>query len=486
MKVVIACVVTLSMLCARFEAQALQVDVSTYVFKADKNYAEVYLRVDGKSLQWSKKNGRLVSSISSILIFTDSTGNIVAYDKFKSESPVTDTMTDILVLRRVYIPSIGLKLNVAIEDDSDPLNKIQLEQTIKSLIVTDVAALSDIQPLGVHSAPQAIHVGSPLIKNNIYIEPLPYHYVGDDRQSIDAYLEVYMNSSMLSSLFVRYYLQPASSPLTSSPTNAKTKKLNGQQTEPMIISLPLTSYRSGDYRLIVEIMDASKKIITTKSASVTVSNVKADIDYLEQYNDTNDHSFVQRLEDKDLEYILRAHVPIVEQVQSTTLEMLIKEDMPKSRRQFIFNYWKKRSPANPEVGYKAYMDVAVAVDKKFNNNVGKGFQTDRGHIFLKHGKPSNVITVDTEIDAPPYEIWYYNQTQSTKQTNVRFLFYNPSLAHNDFELLHSTCLGERSNPLWEKDLYNVKGRSENGGETITATSEAQSINRNAKRYFNEF
>ena len=131
------------------------------------------------------------------------------------------------------------------------------------------------------------------------------------------------------------------------------------------------------------------------------------------------------------------------------------------------------------------MDVAKAVDKTYYSTVGYGFQTDRGYIFLKYGKPTNVLTVDDELDAPPYEIWFYNNLPVTSQTNVRFLFYNPSLAHNDFQLLHSTCLGEKSNLRWEVELYKSVPKEKEGNST-DATTVGPNWNRNARKYFEEF
>jgi len=100
-------------------------------------------------------------------------------------------------------------------------------------------------------------------------------------------------------------------------------------------------------------------------------------------------------------------------------------------------------------------------------------------------KPTNVVSIDTEPDAVPYEIWYYNNMPQTQQTNVRFLFYNPSLSHNDFKLLHSTCIGERVNSAWETVLYKSVPLERLGNST-DATQVKDNWNRNARRYFNEY
>ncbi len=464
---------------------ALTIEVSTYRFKAEKSYAEVYLRLSGNTIQWTKKAGKLYASAAGTLIFKDSIGNIVAFDKFRIDSPASDSISDILVLRRVTIPDQLIFLNVEVEDESEALNKIQLEQKIPAVPSAEIT-ISDMMPLGtVHKEGGTDNT---LVKSGIYMEPLPYHFINEKRVTLDAYVELYGLNACTEPRFLSYYLLPLAKDVSKTaapPPLPKVKKLGSAAIKPMILLLPTKPYRSGEYKMVVEIIDSAKHVIASKFCFLTISNPAADLAVLEEYNDNVQNSFVQNLPEEDLKYILRAHVPIVDQVESSTLEFLILSDKPISRRHFIYNYWKKRSASNPEAGFNAYMEVAKAVDKKFNSNAGAGFQTDRGHIFLKHGKPTNVVTVDTEVDAPPYEIWYYNQTPTTKQTNVRFIFYNPSLAHNDFELLHSTCLGERLNLNWEKVLYDVKGKPENG-ESGAVSNSSQIFNRNAMRYFNDF
>jgi GWxTD domain-containing protein len=196
-------------------------------------------------------------------------------------------------------------------------------------------------------------------------------------------------------------------------------------------------------------------------------------------------SFAAGISEEDLDYVLKAHVPITGNIQLPTLQELIKSPNNNRKRKFIQQFWMKRSPASPAESYNKYMEVARAVDKEYYSNVGYGFQTHRGHIFLKHGKPSSILSIDSEPDAPPYEIWYYNKILTTNQTNVRFLFWNESLSHNDFWLLHSTCYGERNNPAWEAQLYKSVP-NEMLDNTIDGTQVKPGWNRQARTYFNQF
>jgi GWxTD domain-containing protein len=167
------------------------------------------------------------------------------------------------------------------------------------------------------------------------------------------------------------------------------------------------------------------------------------------------------------------------------MNFMIKEAPIQAQRKFLLNFWNENAPTSPEFSYQKYMEVVNAIDKEYNSNVGYGFETDRGYIFLRYGQPSNILNVDTEPDSYPYEIWYYHYLKETNQTNVRFIFYNKSLVHNDFSILHSTCIGEKQNPAWEIELYR-KGLEVPITNSIDGTTVGDGWQRNAKRYFNEY
>ena len=130
------------------------------------------------------------------------------------------------------------------------------------------------------------------------------------------------------------------------------------------------------------------------------------------------------------------------------------------------------------------MEVAKAVDKLYADGFGYGFESDRGRIFIKYGRPNDVIKVDNEPSAPPYEIWFYNDFPQTNQADVKFLFYAPELGIN-YRLLHSTVRGEINNPRWQLELYNAVPNEVSGSNYIDATGVQPNNNRRAAEYFNE-
>ncbi|MBK9734449.1 MAG: GWxTD domain-containing protein [Saprospiraceae bacterium] len=463
---------------------SINIDVNVYTFYGAKSYVEVYTRVDCQSITWNPNGNKQIAGVNFILIISNNIGEIVAYDKFDLKSESKDTIRDFLTVKRFHLLAGNYTVKVEAADINKVDNKVQLEKKVDVDAVFSSVGLSDIQLLGTCYPDSSDNA---LAKNGVYTEPLAYQYLSPKNEFLRFYIEVYRaDSSMLKDYFLQYaILEGFKDNMNATSILSKYKKLNFSLVEPLMLTLPAKEIKSGDYHLVINIQDKLKNIIATRKVNFTKSNPVADIAFLENYNDKLGNSFAQKIAAEDMDYILKALLPITDQNQVSTLGELLKSNKLKSQQSFIFQMWKVRSPANPEESYKAYMDVARAVDKKFYSNVGYGFQSDRGHIFLKYGKPSNVLAVDTEVDAPPYEIWYYTYLPTTRQTNVRFLFYNPSLSHNDYKLLHSTCLGERTNPAWETVLYGSVPQDRQGTAT-DATTVKENFNRNARRYFNEY
>lgn len=461
------------------QLSALQMDLRTYNFYGLKPYTEIYLRVDGHSVAWKDK----AASVEILMYILDENERIVAYDKYVMSLTIDDKITDLLQVKRYALPVGNYTVRVEGKELNSNSGMLEIQQKMHVAKPEGTNQISDIIPLeDIHADSSA----SPLVKNGFYMEPLAYHFVDTSHAQMQIYLECYSNEKVSGDLFLQYAVVE-SGMTQESPVIlfSRVKKLQQLNTEPLLLTIPVHLVRSGTYQLTATIIDRNKNVIGFQNTPVTVFNPSADIAYLENYNESPENAFVTNIQPDEIDYVLKAMLPITNQNQTGTLKELIKSNKLKSQRQFIFQLWKSRSPQNPEKAFKLYMDVAKAVDKTYYSTVGYGFQTDRGYIFLKYGKPTNVLTVDDELDAPPYEIWFYNNLPVTSQTNVRFLFYNPSLAHNDFQLLHSTCLGEKSNLRWEVELYKSVPKEKEGNST-DATTVGPNWNRNARKYFEEF
>ncbi|MBK9257780.1 MAG: GWxTD domain-containing protein [Saprospiraceae bacterium] len=462
----------------------LSLDVNSYVFNGDKSYLEVYLRLSGNSVTYVDDGLENKANVSFTLIIKNDE-LVVQYDKFTLSVSSLDSINDLLEIRRFYLSAGKYSLYILAEDTANPANKTELEQLINVDEFNTDWSLSDVQLLSVAREGKD---GSPLIKHGIYMEPLGMSFADKSTDFLHFYCEIYSNVSVNAKedFFLQYTLTEfIKESLTQKLIFSKFKKLKKDSIEPSLLPLSLKEIPSGDYTLTVAVINKERKVLAEKKVYFDRENPVADLALLENYNTDVQNSFVQKIPESELDFILKAHQPITEQKQMATLNEIIKKAQPRSQRQFIYQFWKKTAQDSPETSFQKYMEVARVVDKQFHSNVGYGFQSDRGYTFLKYGKPANVLTIDNEPDAPPYEIWYYNYIPTTQQTNVRFLFYNSSLVHNDFRLLHTNCYGERNNPAWETELYKSVPL-ERLGNAVDARQVGENWNRHARKYFNDY
>ena len=121
-----------------------------------------------------------------------------------------------------------------------------------------------------------------------------------------------------------------------------------------------------------------------------------------------------------------------------------------------------RNPSEPGLEWSKYKSEVKKTDQLFGTKVRRGYETDRGRIYLKYGAPNTVTDRPNEPSAYPYQIWHYYKIG--KFNNKRFIFYMPDIGSNEYIVLHSNLQGEFFNNNWKVDLHrrNTPGRDVDG------------------------
>ena len=132
------------------------------------------------------------------------------------------------------------------------------------------------------------------------------------------------------------------------------------------------------------------------------------------------------------------------------MENSVKQKDISLKQKFLYSFWAQREPLNPEGAFKEYMKRVEFVNEFYDAVNFKGYQTDRGRVYLKYGKPDQVTKFEHEPSNYPYEIWQFYKLE--KRNNRRFIFYNPDLSSNKYTLLHSDAIGEIKDERWQAKL----------------------------------
>ena len=461
-----------------FSVQSLfgiNVSVTPCVFQNQQgSYIEIYSRIIGESVQFevdTSQDNTLYASVE-MLVLLKQGNELASASKYQLNSPRSKDIIDFWDIKRYAIEPGNYELSIQYVDLNNLADTLNFETSIDvreqgEFSHSNIMFMAEINPEIDALAFQ---------KNNFSFEPMCFNLAGADQNTLYIYTELYHTESLgETSGFMKYFISAEDDSQDYIPQPGY-KRLNMEGNEILLLDFDIAEMASGNYKLHCEIYNRDKVLLDAYSSHFAVQHPIVDLKNNYEKDQMFETSFVQILAEEELNYSLKAIAPLVGNDLSETLNFVISSDDLKAKKYFLYSFWLNMSKTNSREMYNKYMEVAKAVDTRYSNNVGHGFQTDRGFYFLKYGRPDDIVKVEEEPSAPPYEIWIYNYVPLTQQTNVKFLFYNPSLAGNDFILLHSTCRGEINNPNWEFDLYR----------DAFDNYDDDSFNKNARRYFNDF
>jgi len=457
---------------------ALEVSVSYARFQyGDQQYVEVYTHLIGSSLTYPELDSTSRQSAVNILLLFKKGDEIVQYDKYTLNGPVSEYKQDFIDLKRYVLPEGEYTLEVEVTDAHDEENKAAYAEALTlGFPRRDTIYQSDIQLLA--SMEQSEDDQNPFVKQGYLLEPLPFHFYHKKTSELIFYQEIYQSDQLKGNKFVvRSIIKKVAGNGSRTDVAIQNQLRNTQPIHVELSKIDISQLPSGNYELVVEVRDITNKLISVESIGFQRANPYLQLEILEEK--VIEDEFVKNLSEEDLIYSLRA-IAMQEQDGEILNMLLSSTGSDTARRRFLFNYWAKRDPNNPKEKYDKYMEVARAVDRTYEAGFRHGFESDRGWRFLRYGKPDDVVSIQDEPSAPPYEIWIYYEFPFTRQRNVKFLFYNPTLAPGAFELLHSTARNDLQNADWESRLYSKAPQGVSGG------IDGFNVQRLAREYFSDF
>jgi len=468
------------------ESYALNVSVTPIVFQNEERaYLELYSRIMAESVQFSSEidSPELLSSQIEMLVLLKSGADIVMAEKYNISSPASASPSDFWDMKRYGLDNGEHNLFIQFVDLNNTIDTFEFTQKINVNFIKDEFQHSDVLLI---SEIEAQKKELSFEKVGFYFEPLCFNLYNADQNRMLFYTELYNTNKIPDDCYLQYTIHKSIDDFYDRENVIKKgyKKLKSQAIEPLLFDFDISELLSGNYLLQIQINNKEKKNLYSYDQYFSVIHPGADYNARYSGDKKFETSFVKSMDNTELDYALKAIYPRVGNHMTESLNYIIASKETKVKRMFLYSFWSGFNPDNPKAVYNKYMEVAKAIDLRYINNVGHGFETDRGHIFLKYGRPDEMVVVEDEPSAPPYEIWIYNELRETRQTRVKFLFYNPSLVANDFRLLHSTCRGERNNPRWEVDLY-ADDFSSPTDNYIDGRTVQDNYNRNARRIFSD-
>ncbi|NEN24481.1 GWxTD domain-containing protein [Cryomorpha ignava] len=419
---------------------------------------ETYFDISGSSVVLKDMgDGVLKSQVQLTLIFKKG-DEIITFDKKVIDSPdmSADAIVDFIDVERFVLPSGTYDLEIQISDMFDPADTPQSSH-LKLIVPSPPASgvfISDIELVSAYKNTESPGVYS---KSGYDIIPM----VNDDElragmNELVFYAEIYSATDDIvgDKFLVRAYIADTANGVPVPYTVVNLRRNAGEVT-PVLSRIPITDLPAGKYDIVIEVISKENKPLAMQKLQVqrSVPEKAADVDSF-----TDDQIAMSWINKYDQKMLLYEYFKSLRPISTASELYAMNNSMSdvskielKYLQRYFYAFWDLRGKENSEkawLDYKAKVDIA---QKQFGTTNKRGYETDQGRIFLKYDAPNDIVDRANESSSYPYIIWHYYK--AGKFNNVKFVFYDPMLLGQDYELLHSENIpGETNNYRWKMML----------------------------------
>jgi len=475
-KLLFFCCITLLL---PFMAKALNPIVDFAVFRQPDHsaYAEIYVLIAGNDLLYRPTPaGTWQAKADITLIFTAGT-QVAQYDRYvllgKELPDTAGIKPNLLDLKRFPLPPGSYELEVSMADANNPLQTARRTATL-TIPAPDVAAIS-MSDVMLADAFVPTATTTQYTKYGYEIVPNILGYYPPQLNRLSFYTEVYNAAAVLGSGadFMCTYAVVNNRRMVVNGLR-KFKKLKADAVNILMAELDISALPSGNYYIWVEVRNKQNEVIAENAVVFQRNNpdASANAPALVMQGDGLDKlpddvpAYLLALSDAEAAFYLDAIMPVATELEYQFAQNALNAKDPGIIKRSLAAFWQQHEPVDPALAFSLYKEQTDYVEKTYQTIKQHGYQTDRGRVFLKYGHPNDLVQVTNEPGALPYEIWHYYKLNN-KQVNVKFVFYQPILASNDYQLIHSDARGEVKDPRWQMRIYNTMKEQSNSNNLDT-------------------
>jgi GWxTD domain-containing protein len=430
-------------------------------------YIETYLSIIGNSVKFIKNNdGKFQGAVDISISFTQN-GEFKTGQKYTLNSPTTSDTSlgspNFIDQQRFSLSNGSYVMEVSISDKNNPAEKpFSTQVPITINFTEDRVLLSDFQLLESYTKSSQPSI---ITKSGYDLIPYVSTFYPENIQKLKFYSEIYNSKKIIGNeqkMVINYFIETYEKRTKLNDYTAFSKQ-NTNDVNILLAELDISKLPSGNYNLVVEVRDKENKIQAEQKLFFQRQNSKGLLSYTDLKSVEVKNTFVTAYTNVDtLSEYIRCIRPISGFSEVQYAQNQLKEKNLESMQQFFYNFWHSRNEKEPQLTWLEYYKEVMKVNKEFTTYGLKGYDTDRGRVYLQYGAPDQRSKVDVEPSAYPYEIWEYSRLvdkallttyPDNKQSNKKFVFYNPDLVTNKYTLIHSTAQGETYNTRWEMLIH---------------------------------
>jgi len=419
-------------------------------------YIETYLSIPQWQLTHVKGDDGMFNSAVQITMLFKQNDKIVEANKYtltgQAVQDTTNNATSLIDLQRMYLPNGAYVMELTLIDKNDASKSLKGNASVIVEIPENQIASSMICFIGGYKKASETTI---LTKLGYDLTPYFSTFFPENNNELTYYCEVYNLETILnanSGIVIHSYIESKELPGVIISGFSKMTRSKVAPIVPVFSSLGLESLPSGNYYLVVTIKDEKGYDIISTKKFFQRSNPKVSYNEEALANILVNNTFVSMFTNADtLREIVKSFNPKATDYERSFIRDINKVGSLEVLQQFTYQFWLERNELDPAKAFNDYYAEVRKVNISYGNAMRKGYDTDRGRVYLQYGPPNHVHENKISSATKPYEIWQYYKIGS--QSNKRFVFATLDAALKDYDLIHSDVVGELYNSKWQHELY---------------------------------
>jgi GWxTD domain-containing protein len=284
-------------------------------------------------------------------------------------------------------------------------------------------------------------------KNSMRVVPNPSAIFGTEQPMLFYYLEIYNLLQHVSGPTYRtkaFVVDQQGEPAPSIKPRIQTKAAMGSTVE--VGAVNISALPSGTYFLHFDLLGAEDAVVKSAVKKFYIYNPQSDVTSSPATGEV-ETVFFSNLTDQQIE----KEVGYVRYLFNEAERLIsVKLSNPQGKRDFLMQFWSRfaRTAAGSWQGYRQkYLERVDYANKNFKSFAREGWMSDRGRVYLLYDKPDDIEAFPSTSETKPYEVWTYNGIEG----GVEFIFSDRT-GFREYQLLHSTKLGEVKNENWREQI----------------------------------
>ena len=429
-------------------------DYNFYYDPSLGEYIELKFQFDANSLVLVKENSWFRSKVDvEIQLLKDSTKILRKLYTVESPKYQDSIFMDFFDVKRYPLKPGKYELLLTLKDPNSSQKAIFSKQPI---IVPDLHSKTSISDIQVCENIRESFEVTILSKSGYTLFPRLINYFPADCIFLPTYLELYHPSKDSISLQLKtaFYKQGDTNEIVGM---TRIEQIVIQEVTPIIQKNVISTLPTGSYKMVYSLLKHNAVLATS---AYYFDRTNETLEYVSTENIVLDPIFQTSIPKDSLPYYLLSIIPIANPMEIPIINKLVKENELDKMRKYLQSFWViTAGRLNAASSWLNYKEQVKMVERTYSTSIFKGYESDRGRVYLKYGPPSAIATRETSPSEYPYEIWQYDKIKQF--SNKRFVFYNPDLVNNHYQLLHSDMQGELKNYRWQQLLTKRNSPNQN-------------------------